>query len=119
MPAELALAAGQIVLAEWLGEALPSGLVPAVVVEDDRLFAPTYRHAILVPLTDDATRAIPDLAVAIAPGPDNGFRAPCWAVAHLVATLAKSRVRPTPARVTRAQLAAIRSRVALAVGVER
>jgi uncharacterized protein YifN (PemK superfamily) len=119
MPAELSLAAGQIVLAEWPGEALPAALVPAVVIEDDRLFAPSYRQTILVPLTDDLALAIPDLSVAIAPDRENGFRAPCWAVAHLVTTLAKARLRPTPARITPSQLAAIRSRVALAVGVER
>ena len=69
MPAErnpLALHAGQIVLADWRGDALPkepNKLRPAVVVEDDGLFAPSYPNAILVPLTEDANFAIRELSV--------------------------------------------------------
>lgn len=67
MPAEtapLVLHAGQIVLADWRGDALPkepNKRRPAVVVEDDGLFAPAYPNVILVPLTEDAALAIPDL----------------------------------------------------------
>ena len=52
MPAEdvfLSLRAGQIVLADWRGGARPNEpnkLRPAVVVEDDGLFAPFYPNAI-------------------------------------------------------------------------
>ena len=66
MPAEtapLALRAGQIVLADWRGDALPkepNKRRPSVVVEDDGLFAPAYPNAILVPLTEDAALAIPE-----------------------------------------------------------
>jgi len=74
MPAEtttaLVLRAGQIVLADWRGDALPkepNKRRPAVVVEDDRLFAPSYPNVLLVPLTADATLAIPDLSVALVP----------------------------------------------------
>ena len=55
----LVLRAGQIVLADWRGDAMPrepNKRRPAVVVEDEGLFAPTYPNAILVPLTDDAAR---------------------------------------------------------------
>jgi len=123
MPAEappLALRAGQIVLADWRGDALPkepNKRRPAVVVEDDGLFAPSYPNAILVPLTEDAALAIPDLAVAIAPSAQNGCPHPCWAVSHLVATTAKARLRPTASRITDEQLAAIRRQIALAVGI--
>lgn len=68
----LSLRAGQIVLADWRGDALPkepNELRPAVVVEDDGLFAPGYPNVILVPLTDDAALVIPDLSVAITPAP--------------------------------------------------
>ena len=124
MPAEApppALRAGQIVLADWRGDALPkepNKRRPAVVVEDDGLFAPSYPNAILVPLTEDARLAIPDLAVAIAPSAENGCPNPCWAVSHLVATTAKARLRPTASRITDDQLAAIRRQIALAVGIE-
>lgn len=117
----LVLHAGQIVLADWRGDALPkepNKRRPAVVVEDDGLFAPSYPTAILVPMTEDAALAIPDLSVAITPNPDNGCSKPCWAVSHLVATTSKARLSATPSRITPDQLIAIRRQIALAVGVE-
>jgi len=117
----LVLRAGQIVLADWRGDAMPrepNKRRPAVVVEDEGLFAPTYPNAILVPLTDDAALAIPDLSVAIAPTAENGCSKPCWAVSHLVATTSKARLRATPSHITPDQLTAVRRQVALAVGVE-
>ena len=124
MPAEavaLVLRAGQIVLADWRGDALPkepNKRRPAVVVEDDRLFSSAYPNAILVPLTDDAALAIPDLAVAITPTPENGCSKRCWAVSHLVATTSKMRLQATPSRITQDQLITIRRQIALAIGVE-
>ena len=124
MPAEttlLALRAGQIGLAHWRGDALtkePNQRRPAVVVEDDGLFAPSYPNAILVPLTEDAALAIPDLSVAITPTAENGCGKPCWAVSHLVATTSKVRLSKTPSRITPEQLIAIRRQIALAVGIE-
>ena len=56
-----AFAAGQIVIADWR-DALPkepNKLRPAIVVEDDRLFDPSYPNVILVPLTEDLRLAIP------------------------------------------------------------
>jgi mRNA interferase MazF len=125
MPAEaahLVLRAGQIVLADWRGDALPkepNKRRPAVLVEDDGLFLPAYPNAILVPLTEDAALAIPDLAVAISPTPENGCSKPCWAVSHLVATTSKMRLQATPSRITEDQLTAIRRQIALAIGFER
>lgn len=120
-PAPLVLHAGQIVLADWRGDAMPkepNKRRPAVVVEDDGLFAPSYPNAILVPLTEDPALAIPDLSVAIAPTAENGCSKPCWAVSHLVATTSKARLRATSSNVTPEQLTAIRRQIALAVGVE-
>jgi mRNA interferase MazF len=121
MPAEApAFPAGAIVLADWRGDALPkepNTLRPAVVIEDDGLFAPGYPNVLLVPLTEDAALAIPDLSVAIEPDAGNGCRKPCRAVSHLVASTAKARLRVTGSRITPAQLAAIRRQVALAVGL--
>lgn len=124
MPADLsqlALRAGQIVLADWRGDALPkkpNKRRPAVVVEDDGLFASAYPNTILVPLTDDAALVIPDLAVPIAPTAENGCSKPCWAVSHLVATTSKLRLQPTASRITPDQLAAIRKQIALAIGID-
>jgi mRNA interferase MazF len=118
--APLGLRAGQIVLADWRGDALPkepNKRRPAVVVEDDGLFAPSYPNAILVPLTEDAALAIPDLSVAIVPTVENGCSKACWAVSHLVATTAKARLRATPSRIAPEQLAAIRRQIALAIGI--
>lgn len=119
--AQLALRAGQIVLADWRGEALPrepNKRRLAVVVEDDGLFAPAYPNAILVPLTEDETLVIPDLSVLIPPSRENGCVKPCWAVSHLVATTSKARLRVTRSQITTEQLRAIRRQVALAVGIE-
>lgn len=118
--APLSLRAGQIVIADWRGDALPkepNKRRPAVVVEDDGLFAPAYPNTILVPLTEDASLAIPDLSVAIAPTPDNGCSKLCWAVSHLVATTSKARLRATPSRITTDQLALIRRQIAFSVGI--
>ena len=120
MAAERALRAGQIVVADWRGDAMPkepNKLRPAVVVEDDGLFAPSYPNTILVPLTEDMAHAIPDLSVPIAPTADNGCAKPCWAVSHLVATTSKARLRSTQSHITAEQLAAVRRQIALAIGV--
>ena len=114
------LVAGQIVLADWRGDALPkqpNKRRPAVVVEDSALFSPAYPNVILVPLSDDATLIIPDLATPIAPTAENACPKPCWAVSHLVATTSKYRVTPTIARVTEAQIAAIRAQIAESIGI--
>jgi mRNA interferase MazF len=113
--------AGQIVLADWRGDALPkepNKRRPAIVVEDDGLFGPGYPNCILVPLTDDGTLVIPDLAVAIVPTVENGCSKPCWAASHLVATTSKTRLTATISRITQAQLTAIRRQIALAIGTE-
>ena len=123
-PAEgrlLVLRAGQIVLADWRGDAMPkepNKRRPAVVVEDDALFVPSYPNVILVPLTEDAALAIPDLSVTIDPTTENGCSKPCWAVSHLVTTTSKSRLRATPSRITSEQLASIRRQIAVAIGIE-
>jgi len=124
MPADaaaLTLRAGQIVLADWRGDALPkepNKRRPAVVVEDDGLFAPAYPNAILVPLTEDAGLIMPDLGVPITPNAENGCSKPCWAASHLVATTSKKRLTATRSHITPGQLATIRRQIALAVGVE-
>ena len=108
-------------LADWRGDARPkepNKRRPAVVVENEGLFAPSYPNAILVPLTEDATLAIPDLSVAIAPNAENGCPKPCWAASHLVMTTSKQRIRATESRVSPEQLASIRRQIAHAVGVE-
>ena len=112
--------AGQIVIADWRGDALPkepNKLRPAVVVEDDGLFGPAYPNVILVPLTGDAGLAIPDLSLAIEPTPGNGCAERCHALSHCVATTSKARLRPTRSAITPEQLATIRRQVALAIGL--
>ena len=115
----LALEAGRIVLVDWR-DALPKEANrrrPAVVVEDSLLFDPAWPNAILVPLTDDARLAIADLAVPIAPSPENGCTKPCFALAHHVTATAKVRMTPTACRLTDAQPAAIRARIGIALGL--
>jgi mRNA interferase MazF len=112
--------AGQIVVVDWR-DALPrepNKLRPAVVVEDESLFDPTYPNVILVPLTEDQRLAIADLSVAIDPTPQNGCTKRCYALSHCVATTSSKRVRPTSSRIGAPELRAIRHQIALAIGVE-
>ena len=107
-------------IADWR-DALPkepNKLRPAVVVEDDLLFAPGYPNVILVPLADDERLAIPELAVAIEPSAENGCSKRCWALSHCVATTSGSRLKGTASSITKEQLAAIRRQVAFAIGLE-
>jgi mRNA interferase MazF len=116
-----AFAAGDIVIADWRGDALPkepNKLRPAVVIEDDALFAPSYPNVILVPLSDDPGLVIAGLAEPIDPTPENGCTKRCFALAPFVACTSVARVRATPSRITGDQLARIRRQVAEAIGVE-
>ena len=115
----LALRAGQIVIADWR-DAMPkepNRLRPAIVVEDSELFDPGYPNVVLVPLTEDARLGIPDLSVPILPTPANGCSKPCFALATHVTATSKARIRPTEAAITPDQLAAIRARIGIALGL--
>ncbi len=115
-----AFKAGEIVLADWRGDALPkepNKRRPAVVIEDSGLFAENYPNVILVPLSDDLRLVVTGLSVAIEPTAENGCSKLCWAAAHLVAATSKRRVVVTGSKVTDNELGAIRRLVAMAVGV--
>lgn len=114
------LAAGQIVVVEWR-DALPkepNKVRPAVVVEDHDLFDPSYPNVVLVPLTDDPRLAIADLSVRIDPAAGNGCAKPSYALAHHVTATSKARIRATESRITPEQLAEIRRRIAITIGLE-
>ncbi|MFL5257267.1 MAG: type II toxin-antitoxin system PemK/MazF family toxin [Rhodopila sp.] len=115
-----AFTAGDIVIADWRGDALPkepNKLRPAVVIEDDALFGPDYPNVILVPLTEDAGLAIPGLMEPIEPSPENGCTKRCYALAPFVASTSAQRLRATRSRITAEQLARIRRQVAEAIGL--
>jgi mRNA interferase MazF len=112
--------AGQIVLADWR-DALPkepNKRRPAIVVENNRLFAPDFPNVILVPLTEDHDLAAPDLSVSIEPTPGNGCPARCYALSSFVTATSVVRVRPTGSRITDDQLAEIRRQIGFAIGLE-
>jgi mRNA-degrading endonuclease toxin of MazEF toxin-antitoxin module len=115
----LRLAAGQIVLVDWRGDALPkepNKLRPAIVIENDGLFASDFQNAIVVPLTEDSRMVIPGLTLPILPTADNGCKERCWAASYLVTTASKLRMRSTRSNVTAEQLAVVRRQVARAIG---
>ena len=117
---DLALRGGQIVLADWRGDALPrepNKRRPAVVVEDERLFVPEYPNVLLVPLTTDPRATIAELCVALEPTLENGCAAACWAVSHLVTTTSTRRVQATRSWILPEQLTAIRRQIASAIGI--
>lgn len=112
-------AAGSIVVVDWRGGAQPkepSGLRPAVIVEDDELFPDDYPNTLVVPLTRDEGLAHRSFAERIEPRPDNGGDATCWALAHHVTSVSLHRIRSTGSRVTTEQLVSIRQRITLAIG---
>jgi len=112
--------AGSIVVVDWRGGALPnepSRLHPAVVVEDHELFPDDYPNLLLVPLTRDEGLAHRSFAERIEPSADNGVDTTCWALAHHVTSVSLRRVNQTPSRITAQQLASIRARIAVAVGI--
>lgn len=115
----LALRAGQIVIADWRDarRSEANRLRPAIVVEDSELFDPAYPNVVLVPITEDARLGIADLSVPIAPTPGNGCTKPCFALATHVTATAKARIRPTESAITPDQLAAIRARIGIALGL--
>lgn len=111
---------GDIVIVDWRGDALPkepSKLRPAVVVEDESLFDPTYPNVLVVPLTEDSGLVLPLLAVRIEPAPDIGRTRSCFALAPFVTSVSTRRVRPTPSRITPEQLHRIRQQIAEAIGL--
>jgi mRNA-degrading endonuclease toxin of MazEF toxin-antitoxin module len=111
--------AGQIVLVDWR-DALPrepNKRRPAVVVEDEGLFDPSYPNVMLVPLAEDPHMAILDLSVEIRPTPENGCTKTSYALAHHVTTASKRRITETPSRVTDTQLAEIRRLIAFSIGL--
>jgi len=116
----MSMAAGDNVVVDRR-DALPreaSKRRPAIVVEDSDLFDAAYPNLILVPLTDDPRLAMPSLSVPIAPTPGNGCPKASWAVAHHVTATSKQRIRTTTSRITDAQLAEIRRRIALSIGID-
>jgi mRNA-degrading endonuclease toxin of MazEF toxin-antitoxin module len=111
---------GTIVIVDWRGGTLPkepNKLRAAVVVEDDRLFGPNYPNVIVVPLTEDAHLAMPDLSVVIDPTAENGCTKRCYALAPSVGSVSMARVRGTASRVTDEQVRRIRMVIAETIGV--
>lgn len=109
-------------IVDWRGDALPkepNKRRPAIVVEDDGLFADAYPNVIVVPLTEDPGLALPDLSVRIEPTAENGCPNPCFALPQSIATVSLARVLGTGSRVTDAQLRRIRVLVAEAIGLDR
>ncbi len=113
-------AAGAIVLVDWRAGAVPrepSKIRPSVVVEDSELFPGAYPNLLVVPLTRDEGLAFPAFAERIDPTPQNGVEGTSWALAHHVTSVSLKRVQPTPSHVTPEQLASLRRRIALALGL--
>ncbi|HEU0166239.1 MAG TPA: type II toxin-antitoxin system PemK/MazF family toxin [Chloroflexota bacterium] len=107
-------------LADWRGGALPrepTGLRPAVVVEEPTRFNDEYANVLLVPFTTAQTLVDATYAVRIDPTPENGAPVVSWVLPHHITTTSLHRVTRTAARVTAGQLAEIRSRIALALGL--
>jgi mRNA-degrading endonuclease toxin of MazEF toxin-antitoxin module len=114
--------AGTIVIIDWRGDALPrepNKLRPSVVVDDQDRFPAEYPSVIVVPLTRDERIVIPTFSERIEPTPENGAPATSWALGNHVSTTSLKRViKTTSSRITDAQLASLRRRVALTLGFD-
>ncbi|MDE2573523.1 MAG: type II toxin-antitoxin system PemK/MazF family toxin [bacterium] len=113
-------AAGTIVLVDWRAGGVPrepTKIRPAVVVEDDELFPGGYPNTLVVPLTRDEGLAYPAFAERIDPTDGNGAEATSWALTHHVTSVSLKRVQETSSRITAGQLASLRRRIALALGL--
>lgn len=112
--------AGQIVLVDWRGDALPkepNKLRPCVVVEDDGLFDETFPNILIVPLTDSTEFLIPSLTVTIDPTSENGCAKTSHAISHSITVASKKRVAQiTAAKITDLQLYQIRDQIAECIG---
>lgn len=107
---------GSIVVVDWR-DALPqsgepSKERPAVVVGRADLFHDDFGYLLVVPLTGDAAMRITEASVEIAPTKENHCPKRCYALSWNVQTVPKKRTRATAARVTAAQLKAIRDQIA-------
>jgi mRNA interferase MazF len=111
--------AGSIVVVDWRPgqHPEPGALRPGVVVEDSDVFPNSYPMMLVVPLTRDQRLAAPDLAVQLEPTPENGLSTVSWALPHHVSSVALRKARATHSRVATEQLAEIRQRIALSVGI--
>ncbi len=113
-------AAGSIVVVDWRGGAQPkepSSLRPGVIGEDHELFPDAYPNTLVVPLTRDEGLAHRSFAERIEPTDENGAETTCWALAHHVTSVSLQRVSPTVSHITADQLANIRRRITVAVGI--
>ncbi len=112
--------AGSIVLVDWRLGAVPrepSKIRPAVVVEHHELFPDAYPNVLVVPLTRDEALAYPTFSERIEPTPENGADVTSWALAHHITSVSLQRIQKTPSRITAGQLAGIRRRMAVALGL--
>ena len=114
------MTAGQIVLVDWRGGALPkepNKVRPGIVVEDDGLFDESFPNVLIVPLTESDEFLVPSLTVTIEPTRENGCSKRFHAMSHSVSVTSKLRiVRLTPSRITTGQLNQIRSQIAECIG---
>ena len=107
---------GSIVVVDWR-DALPesgepSKKRPAIVVGRGDLFHAEFGYLLVVPLTGDAAMRVATATLEILPSQENQCSKRCYALSWNVQTIPKGRVQATQARVSAAQLEAIRDQIA-------
>lgn len=107
---------GSIVVVDWRdalpGSGEPGKQRPAIVVGRGDLFHSKFGFLVVVPLTGDAALTVSEASLEITPTKDNHCTKPCFALSWNVQTVPKQRVRDTEARITPAQLEAVRDQIA-------
>ncbi len=107
---------GQIVIVDWrdayAGSFEPNKRRPGIVVGAASFFGVGVRFNIIVPMTGDASLAIPDASTLIEPTAENGCAKRSYALAWSVQTVPEQRVTETSSSITTIQLHRIRRQIA-------
>ncbi len=113
--------AGAVVLVDWRRGALPgepTKIRPSIVVDEQGRFPSDYANIIVVPMSSKEMLVVPTFSERIDPTPENGAPVASWALAHHVSMVSLQRVKVTQSRITDEQLASLRHRIALALGID-
>lgn len=113
------MTAGQIVLVDWR-DALPSSgeptkQRPGIIVGSSQFFGGALPFEIVVPLTGEASLAVPGASLPISPAPDNGCTKTSYALAWNVQTVPHARLTETRSHIARDEVSVIRAQIAACV----
>jgi mRNA interferase MazF len=111
--------AGDILIVDFRAGALPgepNKIRPAVVIDNDMLFADDFDGVFVAPITSDERRVHPLFAVLLEPDMQNRCKTRSWVLGNRATAVSPLRCRMTEASITTEQLQLVRQRVAYMMG---